>query len=349
MDVIRCGQTGGGKKDWDAMRKIPAGFCFEWAGKLWLVPAVFFNSREMIVELCFMVPAGKMERFFRKWRKWMETPALPMETVREIDRDNPLSFDFRAELAAGDIRLKESLASGALWYPPSCNFTGPNRESQALIQEYGCRPDCGWAFFRLFFPKNGAVLSDLSELTLRLTPARQPFPALRFRTDAHTRALSLPLTHPVTGKRYDLAVHECSAITWKPEPGQAPAAQGWEFPSCCFRLSYTLEPPAAETSGPFQIRGIGEAEPARRRPGSPAKNGPRAVSVSPICGGSGEGGPSLAFSPLRFSHPKEVWWEALFWHQAAQEISVQISLPSEHLQGYEEAVRGMEGYLRGKA
>lgn len=346
MDVSRCRQSESDKENQDTLRKIPANLCFEWAGRLWLVPAVFSSSRELIVELCFMVPAGQMEGFFRKWGGQMAKPALPMETVREIGQDNPLSFDFRAELSAGKTRLLEVSSSCAFWYPPSFGLTEQNRDSQALLREYGCRPDCGWAFFRLFFPKNGAVFSDPSGLSLRLSPARRPVSALRFQTDALTCGLSLPLTHPVTGERYELNVHGCSAITWEPDKDRLTASQGWDFPSCCFRLSYTLNPPASEVSGPFKIRGCGEAEPARRRPGSSAKGGPKAVSVSPIYGNSEKEGPSSALSPLRFSHPKSVWWEALFWHQAAQEIAVKMRLPSQHMQGCPEAVREMAGYLR---
>lgn len=324
---------------------------FRWNGWVWKVPAVYRCREGLAADFVMEVPEPEFRAFMERWgfdESGECRRTLSRAEERQIEQENPLSFDFRAELTLNGAPLRSVGGCGTGWVPGE---EGSNPEALAWINHYGLDRTKVMRFWRQTFrwatDSRKSCQKRLRRLELALEAERAEVPVGTFRTPAE--GASVTLTVPGQGD-YQLTVREAAA-----ETVPIPPEDGWEFPDQVCRMSYTLTPDASERF--FRLYDCAEGDrprrkPHPRRPVSPERAalaekygleapGNGADSAIAVIGGAD--GPTAVFWTVRqpegeekrvhtvcsSSHfapvlPKDVTWQAVWCRKPCEDQTVSL-------------------------
>lgn len=326
---------------WENSRRekpgIALGFSgeFDWAGSYWVVPGVYSCGKALVVDFCRQVESEAMESFMKKWDLTPEnddTRNFTKEQTLRMEAENPMEFSFHPTAVVNGRELKASMGSG-VGYLPFLKQSAGELEAYWTVRHYGLDLEKAWQIWRYSFPWDRR--KEVQTLSLRLEAADSHLPGTPFQIQPGER---IEVAHPITGKVFPVTALELQQETVE-NPG-FPGLVGWEVPSHCWKLTYTLELP--EEAGPkcnFTLEDTQEGD--QMRPKVPKEGETRsggiamASSVGIIGGADGPttifvGEPQqpqhlMAYSGLRFEPVKAVTWMPVFHEKMAEEITVTLA------------------------
>ena len=78
---------------------------FQWAGRHWLLPAVYSCGEGLVLDLCMRIEPREMDAFMEKWDLTPENTdydRFTREQQMETELDNPLHLKFHPEMCIRD-------------------------------------------------------------------------------------------------------------------------------------------------------------------------------------------------------------------------------------------------------
>lgn len=328
--------------------EIPLHKTFTWGGKVWHVPAAYACGKGLVVDLCVEIAPGDLRAFLEKWKPLTEGNREPTQEEQErMDAENPMTVDYDPKVTVNGRELRGRSGQGSGWTPMSCRpddeqggYNQQDWENLWLMEHYGLDPERGWMFWRESFPwatKTKPAVKTIS-LSLEQRPAAVPGP--RFTVSG--AGDSVPFVHPVTGETHTLRVIEYEAQ----EVDLSGLGGGWEYPTHCTAMSYTVEPELPRQS--MTVRDCAQGDAPRPKPleelaaldAIGGADGPAACSVGIIGGsdgptailmarpraGLGADPPQLrtACSALRFQPQARIAWRMVFHQKTVDGVSLEL-------------------------
>ena len=186
-------------------QEISTNIQFDWLGRTWLIPAVYFCARGLVADYCIEVPAKSLKDYMEKWdlREDGELGRkLDEEESMTAENENPLAFDFASTVKLGKNVLKWRHGNSMVYAPALTN--SDMREAEWLMDHYGLDKSSAWCFWRVSYPwatKSKPKLGPM-EITLHNNPKK--WPGTRFSTPEPGSQMTL--RHPLTGCEYTLHI-----------------------------------------------------------------------------------------------------------------------------------------------
>ena len=124
---------------------------FQWAGRHWLLPAVYSCGEGLVLDLCMRIEPREMDAFMEKWDLTPENAdydRFTREQQMEIELNNPLHLEFYPELEVNGRKLTLS-HSCAVHYLPWLPEKYPDEaaawglEAAPAAKHYGLDPAYG--------------------------------------------------------------------------------------------------------------------------------------------------------------------------------------------------------------
>lgn len=346
--------AGGFGRHWGHDRpgdEIPLRKTFSWGGKVWHIPAAYACGKGIVLDLCMEIDPGELGAFLERWRPWAEgeRPMTPEDEERQ-DAENPMTVDYDPKVTVNGRELRGRSGQGSGWVPMSCRpeeFQGEYNQQDWdnlwLMEHYGLDQEKGWMFWRESFPWATKGKPKLKTLSLTLEARPRPIPGPRFTVSGPGD--SVDFTNPLTGQAHTLRVAEYEAQ----ETDMTGMPEGWDYPTHCTAMAYTLEPELPQ--GALMIRDAGEGDNPRPKPleelaaldaiggvDGPAacsigiiggSDGPTAIIMAHAKGATASHGPRLysACSALRFDPPESVQWRMSFRDTQPDRMAVELLPP----------------------
>ncbi len=316
------GSTGDGSRPG---KEIPVNKAFQWADRSWLVPAVYACGQGLVVDFCMRIEPWLIEAFMEKWNLYDEEAArarLTREEEMELERENPLDFDFRAQVWVNGRRLQMSRGSGVTYNPCLPPQYEIGAEAAQAVEHYGLDPRFGWMIRRSCFPWATKRRPALKTLSLTLGQEKAAVPGPRFRVKAPGDRVSF--RYPEKGPKYTLTVQEYEAQTLKP----GHLGETMDIPTQYHVMTYTLTPELPGDA--LTILDCAQADNPRPKPGASATH---AASIGIIGGADGPtailfGGSSAklhaACSSLHFDPVEDVQWRMVFYEKRYADLAVSL-------------------------
>lgn len=285
-----------------AGKEIPVGKAFHWAGRDWLVPAVYSCSRGLVLEFCMRTDPDRIQE----------------------------CFHFHPQILLNGKEIRPSYSCRISYRP--CIPEGERNEPEAeqAIDHYGLDPSYGWTVCRFAFPwktKRRPEIKTLSAV-MEQRPVSVPGPHFYAAAPGDT----FEFVHPESGKKYMLTVQEYEPQ--KMEVSHVGFAPGQEFPTHYFVMSYTIAPEIPDNE--LTICDCVDSDRPRRRNNDPfapeesssaiaigiigGADGPTAITF----GGDRQGKLRAACSALHFEPVKEVEWRVIFHEKQFEDLSVRL-------------------------
>lgn len=263
--------------------ELRIGESFQWAGRHWLLPAVYSCGEGLVLDLCMRIEPREIDAFMEKWDLTPENAdydRFTREQQMEIELDNPLHLKFHPELEVNGRKLTLS-HSCAVHYLPWLSEKYPDEaaawglEAAPAAKHYGLDPAYGWCISRHAFLWEGSRFSQIDSLLLSMEPYPVDIPGPRF-TAAPGDTISF--IHPADGCQCTLTVRDISQETLD-KTRLEELEDPFEFPPHYTVLTYTLSP---ESENGITVAGCSDGDQPRRK------------AVSPDSGGSASGGSAAA-------------------------------------------------------
>lgn len=234
---------------WDHSRRerpgiqLPFSGEFDWAGSHWVVPGVYSCGKALVVDFCRQVEPEAMESFMEKWGLTPgndDTRNFTKEEALRLEVESPMSFSFHPTALVNGKEFRSSRGS-AVGYLPLAQLEATEQEGYWAARHYGLDLSKAWHIWRFSFPWNRRREVDTLSFEMKAERARLPGPSFQIQPGEQVE-----LTHPVTGENMTLTAQGLQRETL----GDLgfPDKEGWEIPSHCWKLSYTLEPPMKDFS-----------------------------------------------------------------------------------------------------
>lgn len=254
-----------GKNFWGAQKgndpgeelRIDRGFT--WGGRGWRIPAIYQCRQGYVVDFVIEVPGEEFTAFLDRWGMDLNGHCdreLTRAEQRQIEQENPLSFDFRALLELNGMRLRSQGGCGTAYLP------GEEGElERSLVRHYGLDETKIWRFWRESFPwatqSRKSRPKRVRELDLHLEADAVELPMGTFPTPEV--GASVTLDAPDKTAKYILSVTDLAR-----ETVDLPFRDGWELPNCFLQMTYTLTPDAGDDT--LRIYDSGDGDHPRRKP-----------------------------------------------------------------------------------
>lgn len=301
---------------------------FQWAGKQWLVPAVYSCGKGLVLELCMRVNAEEIKAFMDKWDLTLENESrkrFSREQREEIDRDNPMSFDFDVSVSLNGKKLTHSNSCGVSFNPCLLDCADIQPEAEQVLTHYGLPMDFGWMISRHYFFWNAKRRPDIKRLSITMTQRPVNIPGAHFHASAPGDGVSFTLPGNETEHLLTVVEYERNELTFE-HPDYM------EYPSHCTLMSYTLTPELPE--GTLTVLDCGESD----RPRSKYSDSADANAAGAACMGviGGADGPTAivcgserkklhaAVSSLRFQSVKNIEWRMVFHQKQLEDMRVEL-------------------------
>ena len=223
-----------------AGEELPIGKRFEWAGRPWLIPAAYACAKGLIVDFCMRVVAEEIRAFMKKWDLTQENDSyenFTREQQMEMERDNPLCFDFGAELELNGRRLRAVHGYATCYNPCLPEGTVDEWEAKWAVAHYGLDTAYGWVICRSAFPWVSKRRPKIRTLSLTMEQHPVPIPGPHFTVKAPGD--SFRFVHPVSRTAYTLTVKELEQQTL---PKNSFGSDRWFYPTHFTAMQYTLSP-----------------------------------------------------------------------------------------------------------
>ena len=253
--------------------ELPIGQQFQWAGRHWLIPAVYSCSEGLVLDLCMRIDPWEMEAFMEKWDLTPENAdcdRFTREQQMEIELENPLHLEFRPELEVNGRKLAPShrcTVSYLPWlaekYPDEAAAWG--LEAEPAARHYGLDPAYGWSISRHAFLWEGSRFSQIDSLLLTMEPYPADIPGPHFTANAPGDTVSF--THPADGCLYTLTVRDVSQETLDKVYLEESEDS---LPPHYTVLTYTLSP---EPEKGITVTGCSDGDRPRKKSVSPGSDG----------------------------------------------------------------------------
>lgn len=321
--------------------EIPLHKTFSWGGKVWHIPAAYACGKGIVLDLCVEIDPGELRAFLERWRPWAEgdRPLTPEDEERQ-DAENPMNLDYNPKLTVNGRELRGRSGNGSGWVPMCLRpegeqegYTQQDWESLWLMEHYGLDPERGWMFWRESFPWATRRKPAVRTLSLALEARPKPVPGPRFTVSGPGD--SVELANPITGQ-----IHTLRVVEYEAEQIDAGFQDGWEYPSHCTAMTYTVEPELprealivqdvehGDRPRPKPLDAIGGADgPVACSIGIiGGADGPTAILVAHTRGSLDSDPPQLrsACSALRFAPPGGVRWRTVFRKTDPDGVTVEL-------------------------
>lgn len=220
--------------------EIPIRREFEFAGRQWMVPAVYSCGKGLVIDICMRVLPEDILAFMKKWGLTVENErerTFTREERMEMDAENPLSLDYGCKAILNGKELSSSHGCGTSYNPCLPEGFANELEAKWVIDHYGLYPSYGWLIWRCSFPWITKKRPNIKSLSLLLHPEPTPIPGPHFRVKAPGDSFSF--THPETGVVHTLAVAEYKRQTMD---FSRMSNQDLEYPPNYIVMSYIVSP-----------------------------------------------------------------------------------------------------------
>lgn len=307
---------------------------FSWGEENWYIPTAYLCGEGIVLDFCIAVAPERVRSFLQKWlAEGREEPHLNAEEREQMEQENPLQIDFRANLRRNGKLMRETQSCAVVWIPEGClpEETAAERVAEELVEHYELDRTQGWVFHRVSFPWDTRKRPELQrvELNLEREPIRLQGPHF------HSPGNGKPIVfrHPLTGTEYSLTV--LSNESEKLCLPQA-ASERMEFPEYHTVVRYRLEPElSAQKFSLIDCRPADSPREIRMRERNERGGGTAEATAIALIGGAD--GPTAvflaepkcaqehtAYSSLRFEPVDEVEWRIEFREKRMEDISVPL-------------------------
>lgn len=327
------GNFWGYKSGQQAGKEIPIGVQFDWAGHCWVIPAAYSCAKGLVMDFCMKVEPEDIRSFMKKWDLDIETETsrkFTKEQRRQLDRDNPLSLDFRSAICLNGNELQNDHGCGITYNPCLPQGVEVEPEAKWVVEHYGLDAAFGWVIWRSCYPWATKRKPQVKSLSVTMKQRKMPFSGPRFCANAEGDVFSF--IYPDGGTEYTLTVGECEAQTL--DTRHMP--QNMEYPTHFCAMSYTITPEPPE--GMMNV--VDSAEGDSPRPLKTNADGHDGVcaagisvigragsSIGLICAGTeNDSRLHVACSALRFEPFDDVEWQVMFNEKQFEDITLDVMI-----------------------
>lgn len=318
-----------------AGKEMPIGKGFEWAGSLWQIPSIYVCRKGLVVEFCRKVEPSHIQDFMDKWNLTAENEAdriFTHEQQMEINRDNPLCFDFNSTLTLNGKELTSSHGCGITYNPCIPEGVMDTAEANRVVDHYGLDPACGWEIRRVSYLWKTRKKPEICALSISMKQQPVPVPGPCFHVEKPSDSICFIL--PQTGKQHTLTVQEY-------EQKELPECHflhspDMEYPRHFSAISYVVEPEIADglltvsdrvrSDQPRRVQHDPLNPPAMTDVDAAAINiiggadGPTSIVISQSSGGKLRS----ACSALHFEPVTEAEWQMVFHEKSHCDLEVKL-------------------------
>lgn len=289
---------------------LPLEKTFSWAGREWVLPAVYLCGQGVVLDLCMKAEPEEVRAFLDKWGP--KEHRLTSLDLTLLQAEHPLHMDLSPRLTINGKAVKYQGGMSVGWYP---HYDRNDRESLWLLEHYGLDPDKGWSVHRYRFPwATKRRPRRLSSLALALIPDPVPLPGPQFTVESPGQRLSF--VHPVTGQTHTLTVEE-----YAPQgEGDNREDNGLVYPTHSMALTYRLDPNLLQDQVSLQDCAEGD-KPYPKEPDPMAPQASCGVMLLPL---PKDPGLHAAASSLYFQPPETVLWQMFLWDKRFQICTIPI-------------------------
>lgn len=262
----------------DPCEEIHLGKRFSWAGREWYMPSVYTCDKGMVADILFQVDVAEIRAFMDKWNVTPENEFLftPMQR-RQMELENPLSFNFNTEININGKRLRTKRGCGIVYIPFRDEYD--REEWMPILDYYNLDRASCWVIQRSCFPWVDGQPMEI--VTMEVTMKHQPkfVQGETFETRA-TGEVHI-FWNPTTGSTHTLTIQEYE----KEELAMDfPGLEGREYPKHHVAMTFTLEPELAQTE--FSITDTLQSDAPRVLPNKTSKHTQSGAASIGIIGGA---------------------------------------------------------------
>ena len=301
---------------------------FFWAGREWYLPSVYTCEKGMVTDILMRVDADEFQAFVDRWGITPENEhTFSAEQRRQIERDNPLGFRFRANLTINGKTMRSKQGCSTV-YEPS-RYEMDRLEWQPILDYYNLDRKSCWVIQRSCFPWIDGQPMDI--VTMEVTMKHQPMfaPGETFETRATGEVHTFQ--NPTTGTVHTLTVQEFEA---KEMDIKFPGLKEREYPPHHIAMTFTLEPELSQTE--FSITDSLQSDEPRVIPGCTSGYSSKEAEAIGIIGGAdgptaiimgtpeSKGQLHAAVSRFCFEPFDTVRWQLSFKEKQIKEKSVEL-------------------------
>ncbi len=312
--------------------EVALGRQFEWAGRQWLIPAMYLCGKGLVLDICMRVDPASIQSFMDKWDLTVENEGsrqFTKEQRMELEMENPLDFDLTPQLELNGKELTRSHGCSVVYN--SCVPKGHvyELEGKWALEHYGLDPAYSWMICRSAFPwgtRRRPAVKTLS-IAMRQDLVREPGPHLRVSAPGDR----FEFCDPVSGTSHTLTVWEYRRETL-PENSFGRSSE-WEWPTHYLAMRYTIDPDLPE-GVQMTVADCAEGDqPIKKKQGKNLSgftdaaiaiiggaDGPTAL----IVGGASQGSLQTACSSPHFAPVDQVEWHIVFHRRHFQDMTVAL-------------------------
>ncbi len=314
-----------------AGREVPVNKEFSWAGYTFVVPAVYLCGKGMVVDICRKVEPEKMTAFMEKWNLTPENEAerqFTSQEMQQIEKENPLTFDFRMKLNLNGSKLQQRHGYGTTYNACVPGNFADNREAKAVVEHYHLDASCCWSIMRWCFLWNTKRKPDISSLEITMMQEKVAVPGITFSVSRPGDMVEF--TYPKGGTTYVLTVQEYEQ---KELFMERMGSEELEYPTYHHAMMYQIEPELPK--GLLRISDAEEGDQPRRKLGVMENEyGPTMAASIGIIGGAdgptamflGSPKPQVVFSSLHFEPMETVNWQMTFYEKMVEDETINLFL-----------------------
>lgn len=296
---------------------------FNWAGRLWLVPAAYACGKGLVVDFCMRVDVEDIRNFMEKWNLSPENDScenFSEEQQMKMELENPLCFDFSPILALNGKALRPSHSCSVVYNPCLESQADHDPEAKWVVRHYGLDTSFGWVVYRNAFPWGTTRRPQIRSLSLAMRQQPVQVPGPHFKAQKAGDAFAF--LHPLSGIEYTLTV---LGLERQEIPSEAFGSDNKRYPTHMVAMRYAISPEPAEkisvcdcADGDRPMEIVPEGKPSCL----PAATEEVAICViggadgptSIVFGddGQGQGKSHVACSSLHFKPAEDVEWRVDF-------------------------------------
>ncbi len=300
-----------------AGKEITVNKRFSWNNESWYIPSVYACSKGLVIDFCVEIEVDRFRSFLDKWQEVCSSDApIDDEQQTQLDRENPLSIEFRPHVYVNDRCITEKSGMSCSWLPKSCLDSGEknSRGAESVVRHYRLDERKVWSIHRCSCSWTTTKRPAIKSIKLRLEREKMQLEGTRF--EASKVGDTIKFTHPIFKTEHELTVcsYERSTISY----GQLSATG---YPTCGTKLEYTLSPDIP--SSQFSVVDCKDSD------------SPNAASIAVI---GGADGPTSVFvgvprgstnnhsacSALTFEPQDKVKWKMIFREKPIDDIEVEL-------------------------
>ncbi len=312
-----------------AGQEVPVGREFAFAGRKWVIPAIYACSKGLVMDFCMQVDPEEYRRFDAKWSETCfaaEDAPMSQREQMQMELENPLNLDFCPEVRVNGQSLKWR-GSSRSYFIPSDDLVEQDVDTMQMLEHYHLDRSFAWSFVRARFPWATGRRPEIKTLELTMVQRPVTIPGDVFHVDGPGDRVEI--IAPGGGEVYTLIVREYEQQTLNPEDL---SRENMEFPTRYTLMRYTLSP---ELPG-FSVKDLSTCDQPRLRQTSAAENTSCccAAAIGVIGGADGPTAVFLAApqkehmhsacSSLHFEPPERIGWYPVFQVSGQEALTITI-------------------------